>query len=174
MFYLLERERYSQFILFCDYDLHSTIIQFPISIKRSGESDSIWDYEFNLKKRKVHGATLDECVRLFERKVSIGAIYVCTCCHQTWFSDSVVDAKSLRSSLPLDCQQHLTNYKSVDDIEWICHTCMDSLKEHKIPRLSLSNKMGFPVKPKELELYPLEERLVSLRIPFMQIRELPR
>jgi hypothetical protein len=34
--------------------------------------------------------------------------------------------------------------------------------------------MGFPEKPKELDLYPLEERLISLRIPFMQIRQLPR
>lgn len=34
--------------------------------------------------------------------------------------------------------------------------------------------MGFPLKPKELQLYPLEERFVSPRIPFMQIRELPR
>ena len=33
--------------------------------------------------------------------------------------------------------------------------------------------MGFPDKPKELELFSLEERLVSLRIPLMQIRELP-
>jgi hypothetical protein len=50
------------------------------------------------------------------------------------------------------------------------HGC---IKENKIPRLSLANKMGFPDKPKELELFPLEERLVSLRIPFMQIRQLP-
>jgi len=34
--------------------------------------------------------------------------------------------------------------------------------------------MGFPEKPKELQLYPLEERLISLRIPFMQIRQLTR
>ena len=34
--------------------------------------------------------------------------------------------------------------------------------------------MGFPEKPKELDLYPLEERLISLRIPFMQIHQLPR
>lgn len=34
--------------------------------------------------------------------------------------------------------------------------------------------MGFPNKPPELELFPLEERLVSLRIPFMQLNELPR
>ncbi|XP_052095177.1 uncharacterized protein LOC127730440 [Mytilus californianus] len=34
--------------------------------------------------------------------------------------------------------------------------------------------MGFPQRPKELSLYPLEKRLLSLRIPFMQIRQLPR
>ena len=34
--------------------------------------------------------------------------------------------------------------------------------------------MRFPKKPAVLDLTPLEERLVSPRIPFMQIRELPR
>jgi hypothetical protein len=34
--------------------------------------------------------------------------------------------------------------------------------------------MGFPEKPKKLDLYPLEERLISLRIPFIQIHQLPR
>ncbi|XP_070538389.1 uncharacterized protein [Ptychodera flava] len=34
--------------------------------------------------------------------------------------------------------------------------------------------MSFPLIPPELQLHPLEERLVALRIPFMQIRELPR
>lgn len=99
---------------------------------------------------------------------------MCTCCHQTWFSDSVVDAHSLHDSLAACIQHCLTNYKSVDNIEWICHTCQNSLKKAKIPRLSISNKMGFPEKPKELQLYPLEERLISLRIPFMQIRQLTR
>ena len=39
---------------------------------------------------------------------------------------------------------------------------------------SKANKMTFPVKPECLNLTPLEERLISPRIPFMQIRELPR
>lgn len=34
--------------------------------------------------------------------------------------------------------------------------------------------MKWPVKPKELELHALEESLISLRIPFMQMRELLR
>ena len=34
--------------------------------------------------------------------------------------------------------------------------------------------MGFPIKPDILNLTSLEERPISPRIPFMQIRELPR
>ena len=34
--------------------------------------------------------------------------------------------------------------------------------------------MKWPDKPQELNLHQLEERLIALRIPFMQIRELPR
>ena len=34
--------------------------------------------------------------------------------------------------------------------------------------------MKWPEKPPELNLHQLEERLIALRIPFMQIRELPR
>ena len=34
--------------------------------------------------------------------------------------------------------------------------------------------MGFPYKPDVLNFTSLEERLISPRIPFMQIRELPR
>ena len=34
--------------------------------------------------------------------------------------------------------------------------------------------MGFPDKPEVLNLNSLEERLLSPRIPFMQLHELPR
>ena len=34
--------------------------------------------------------------------------------------------------------------------------------------------MKWPIKPPELDLHQLEERLIALRIPFMQIRKLPR
>ena len=44
----------------------------------------------------------------------------------------------------------------------------------KIPKLSVWNKNTFPEKSPELDLFQLEEPLISLRIPFMQIREFPR
>jgi hypothetical protein len=68
----------------------------------------------------------------------------------------------------------LTDTLSVENTEWICNTCYALIKENKTPKLSVLNGLAWPPKPKELDLFPLEERLVSLRIPFMQIRELPR
>ena len=67
-----------------------------------------------------------------------------------------------------------THYTSVRNEEWICHTCLSSLRDGKIPKLSISNSMKRPDKPPQLNLHQLEERLVALHIPFMQIRELPR
>ena len=48
------------------------------------------------------------------------------------------------------------------------------LEKNKIPPLAKANGVIFPVKPRELDLSELEERLVAARIPFMQLRELPR
>ena len=47
-------------------------------------------------------------------------------------------------------------------------------KAGKLPTCAKANKMTFPEKPDVLkDLTPLEERLISPRIPFMQVRELP-
>ena len=51
---------------------------------------------------------------------------------------------------------------------------LNSLKDNKALRLSVVNGMKWPNGPPELNLHQLEERLIALRIPFMQIRELPR
>ena len=69
---------------------------------------------------------------------------------------------------------HCTDFTSVGNEEWICHTCLSALRESKTPKLSVANGMKWPDKPPELNLHQLEERLIALCIPFMQIRELPR
>ncbi|XP_076105470.1 uncharacterized protein LOC143073656 [Mytilus galloprovincialis] len=132
------------------------------------------DHEKKLKKKRVQGITLDACIRNFKTKINHGPTYICTSCEQTWFCDSVVNSKTVKMTTPANMSHCFTNFKSVLDIEWICHTCLNAIKKQRIPRFSIANKMGFPQRPKELNLYPLEERLLSLRIPFMQIRQLPR
>ena len=121
--------------------------------------------------RKRHDSVA-ECLKQFEENIAVGPLFVCTCCHQTWFRKSVSLLKNTnirRCSL-----NYCTKLKSVNSEEWICHTCLSALKDGKVPKLSVANGMKWPNKPSELDLHQLEERLIALRIPFMQIRELPR
>ena len=48
---------------------------------------------------------------------------------------------------------------------------MGAIRDGKVPKLSVANGMKWPDKPPELDLHQLEERLISLRLPFMQVRE---
>ena len=77
-------------------------------------------------------------------------------------------------NLPKSRRLYCTKFMYVNDEEWICYTCMGAIRVGKVPKLSVANGMKWPVKPPELDLHQLEERLTALRIPFMQIRELPR
>ena len=72
-------------------------------------------------------------------------------------------------NLPKSSRPYCTKFRSINDEEWICHTCMGTIRDGKVPKLSVANGMKWPDKPPELDLHQLEERLISLRIPFMQI-----
>lgn len=112
----------------------------------------------------------------FHDNISCGPEYICTCCDQLWYKSSV---RKCNASNYSKCQQKIvqsciTGVKSANNTEWICNTCHLNINQGKLPTCSKANGMGFPDKPATLDLTPLEERLVSPRIPFMQIRELPR
>ena len=112
---------------------------------------------------------IKECIKQLHSSIAVGPLFVCTCCHQTWFRKSVCMLKNI--SLSTSSRLHCTKLISVNDEEWICHMCVEALRDGKIPKLSVANGMKWPDKPPELDLHQLEERLISLRIPFMQIRE---
>ena len=119
---------------------------------------------------------MDESLKLFNIKISNGPIYICTVCLQTWFRRSVLNIEFLKVCSEAEeeklnqCRRH---YVSVEDKEWICKTCRDSIKMGKIPKLSLENKMGFPPQPKELKLNGMEERFTAPRLTLFQMRDLP-
>ena len=110
-------------------------------------------------------------IQKFKQDVLDGPVYICTCCSQTWFRKSVVPASVKQTNLERKCYQGIL---SKDDKEWICNTCSNNLKNNKIPSCSAFNGMKFPNRPVELDLTTLEERLVSPRIPFMQLVAKPR
>ena len=116
---------------------------------------------------------INGCIKMFHSSIGVGPVFVCTCCHQTWFRKSVSMIKNINISAK-DVRLHCTKLLSVNKEEWICNTCLSTIRDGKVPKLSVANGMKWPEKPKELHLHQLEERLIALRIPFMQIRELPR
>ena len=126
---------------------------------------------YDVCDRKMH-ESVAECLKQFHENIAVGPLFVCTCCHQTWFRKSVSLLKN--TNIMTRSSNYCTKFKSVNNEEWICHTCLSALKGGKVPKLSVENGMKWPNKPPELDLHQLEERLIALRIPFMQIRELPR
>ena len=120
--------------------------------------------------------SISKATEIFHKNISVGPEYICTCCDQLWYRSSVTQCNAV---LYQSCSREilnlcLTGLKSVDNTEWICGTCNSNLKAGKLPTCAKANKMTFPEKPDVLkDLTPLEERLISPRIPFMQVRELP-
>ena len=119
---------------------------------------------------------MEKVIQSFHDSIECGTEYICSCCDQLWYRSSVTKCDANKYT---KCTKNLLNVcitgkTSVDNNEWICLTCHSNLSNGKLPVCSKGNKMGFPVKPESLNLTPLEERLISPRIPFMQIRELPR
>ena len=120
--------------------------------------------------------TVPKAIQQFHKNIAVGPEYICTSCDQLWYKSSVTECNT---SLYKSCSKEildlcLTGLKSIDNLEWICGTCHSNLKLGKFPMCAKANKMTFPEKPNVLKnLTQLEERLVSPRIPFMQVRELP-
>ena len=137
------------------------------------EKDFKHDTDTLPKSQQKDFKTIQESIKQFHSNIAIGPLYVCSCCHQTWFRKSVSMLKNTHISAE-SRRLHCTNFTSIGNEEWICHTCLSALRECKPPKLSVSNGMKWPDKPPELNLHQLEEGLIALRIPFMQIREFPR
>ena len=71
------------------------------------------------------------------------------------------------------CNQCRKNYVPVEDKEWICKGCRDSIKTGRIPKFSIENKMGFPPHSQELKLNGMEEHFTAPRLTLFQMRDLP-
>ena len=64
-------------------------------------------------------------------------------------------------------------YISRENCEWICKRCHGSIHRNTIPKLSINIKRGLPKQPAEFQLQPLEEQLILLCIPLIQVSGFP-
>ena len=144
--------------------------------KQRRSNRNMKDKEEEKCNQRHYGSTLTDLLQIFNESTSLGPIFVCTCCQQIWFRHSVYDIQKIHfksSEEKQIFQKCRTHYVSVNKKEWICTTCRLAIKEIRIPKLSVFNKMGFPDIPSELEIFPMEERLIALQIAFIQLRDHP-
>ena len=104
---------------------------------------------------------------------------VCTSCHRLLFKKSTKVFYRNKYRSDGICGRALSDtyrYKDKDtNEEYICVTCDKDLKKGKMPVQAVANGLELPEIPPELKgLTRLECQCISLRIPFMQIRALPR
>ena len=143
--------------------------------KKRRESSEYVEKEHLLRRKQKLGCSFSDSKSKFIEAVCQSASYVCSCCHQVWFKQSVKKVSAVVRMSAIDkslLDKCVMGYLSVENCEWICSTCIYNIRRDKVPKLAIINGMKFPDRPPELNLNNLEERLISLRIPFMQIRAL--
>ena len=125
-------------------------------------------------KKHVKRVKYSNRVVEYERMLKNGHDRVCVCCGQLFAEISiVVNPQQCILAIEKDLQLIV-----VRQIGWIselqlCFTCSNAIAKGKVPKLCLINGLDFPPIPDELKgLSQLEHRLISARIPFMQLREL--
>ncbi|XP_042145181.1 uncharacterized protein LOC121835251 [Ixodes scapularis] len=132
--------------------------------RRPGVSAATAEAKQKARIAKPDGATKN-FQRLF-RDNPFGS--VCSVCDRLWFQNDLQPLpdrchETLEQSFP---NSDLTQFK-------LCSTCIQSVHKGHIPHLSSSNGYVYPPKPAHLpQLNAVSERLISPRIPFMQLRRL--
>ena len=103
----------------------------------------------NSSVNNTPSSQINNVITSFQTFVSTGPNYVCTCCTQTFFSHNVKSTKNLKGPKQEMIAPYSTQYKSVDNQEWICNACWDAVRVGKTPKLWLNNGLKFPVRPKD-------------------------
>lgn len=99
-----------------------------------------------------------------------GPHFVCCVCYILCFRRGVVKISEFKISKYISyLREDYINHKEL----FVCHTCKNSVDKGLIPKCSYANGMRFPTQPDILKLSLEEEKLIALRLPFMQVKLLP-
>ena len=70
----------------------------PYKKCKSVKEDNLHDQSYKIFNQKGF-KSIKECIKQFHSDIAVGPLFVCTCCHQTWFRKSV-------SMLKIPTSQH--------------------------------------------------------------------
>ena len=128
------------------------------------------------KKRSMPKA-IDVVIEDFLAKVKVGPDFVCSSCHRMLYKHAVIGFKpskytNVSPQLLESLSEHA--YIASEGQQWVCKTCDGALSRGNLPVQAKANGMQLDSEPAELScLNALEQRLISLRVPFMKMVALP-
>ncbi|XP_050303297.1 uncharacterized protein LOC126741056 isoform X3 [Anthonomus grandis grandis] len=105
----------------------------------------------------------------FELALREGPTIVCSCCMRLWFSTSCrkIDLQMLENKFGNQFTTQICN-----DGVFFCNSCSQNIYKGQLPKFwSGNHNIVHPIPVELKDLTILEERMVSARLPFMQIRQ---
>ncbi len=151
-----------------DSEHHQALRQDPEFRIQEQERDSEHHQALRSNFRNNWESVLQE----FKTRKKDGPTNICVCCGGLFFKKSMKASDSSKFSAELQVKV-LCLWNASDGVVLFCSTCHSVSGKGKVPKLSLSNGLSYPVIPEELkELTALEERLTAPRLPFMMLRPL--
>ena len=168
----------------CDTELRRASNRLCQANKRANESEC--DTEMRREQDRCSTASaralskspdVHVVIQQFLSKVTVGPDYVCTCCHRMMYRHTVIGfkpCKYTKASPELLNKLFKHSYVASDGHQWVCKTCDSTLSRGNMPTQAKANGMELDGVPAELScLNALEQRLISLRVPFMKMVALP-
>ncbi|XP_050294306.1 uncharacterized protein LOC126734651 [Anthonomus grandis grandis] len=134
------------------------------SFKKLSHTDEIENNE----KEAEHTRT--NCPTKFELALREGPTIVCSCCLRLWFPTSCkkIDLQVLKNKFGNQFTTQICN----DDGVFFCKSCSSNIYKGQLPKFwSGNHNIVHPIPVELKDLTILEERMVSARLPFMQIRQ---
>ena len=134
----------------------------------SSASPNLNDYASHTKWMKVQ--------EKFFKNIEDGPTHRCMCCDRLWMQKNLTkrSKSDLRNNGFTEDQIQII-FSRDKEVGEFCKTCTYNIRNKSIPQLAANYGFRYPEQPACLAaLNDLEERLVALRIPFMQIRTLGR
>ena len=121
---------------------------------------------------RLDGSIADS-IKSFSDSIKVGPYFACVICNRMLYRVSITKCRT--EKYPTVIQHIVTDVKSYDNTEYICHTCHVKAMKEKVPCQAVTNKLELCAVPVQLKcLRKLESVLVSQRIMFEKIVVMPK
>lgn len=149
-------------------------IKSNLSVKNAKKYASLSAVEKKNYIENVQSRVGNKLIETYLSEIKDGPTYICVCCGGLWFKKQmkIVNNEFFANGFTdefisqISCVPHVSTHQ-------LCRYCHRYIQNQTVPPLCLSNGLDFQDAPSELApLTNAEERLLSPRLPFMQIKQL--